>query len=275
MNKNTIEDMKLSPVELADEISMTNVKYLLVEGQSDRSFWQHLQQEGIEKRDIRIANKKECSGNKEYVKKVINILNKRGKKNAIGIIDMDYDLICNNIENIINLYYYKYIDLENLLIQSTAFSEVNENISSLEKKLSDEKLKKCLYEKTYILGILRLLNYKEKYNFSFTDIDYKKLLDYDQEKFLTYFYSKMNLNKNQINEVSLEIDNLLKEKYDMENICNGHDLLALLSQLTKKIISNDTPIRYTEEIIEQMLILAYRKKDNVADIVECINEIRC
>ena len=61
----------------------------------------------------------------------------------------------------------------------------------------------------------------------------------------------------------------------MENICNGHDLLALLSQLTKKIISNDTPIRYTEEIIEQMLILAYRKKDNVADIVECINEIRC
>ena len=30
--------MSLSPVELADELSMTNIDYLVVEGQSDKNF---------------------------------------------------------------------------------------------------------------------------------------------------------------------------------------------------------------------------------------------
>lgn len=100
MNKNTIEKMSLSPVELADELSMTNIDYLVVEGQSDKNFWEHLQREGLKKRQIRIANKKQCSGNKEYVKKVISIMNQRRRKNVIGITDLDYDFVQNSIEHI-------------------------------------------------------------------------------------------------------------------------------------------------------------------------------
>ena len=136
MDKGTIiEKMSLSPVELADELSMINKDYLVVEGQSDKNFWEHLQQEGLKKRQIRVANKKQCSGNKEYVKKVITIMNQRNRENVIGIIDLDYDFVQNNIEYIDNLYYYRYIDLENILVQSSAFSEVNALISSSKKKL--------------------------------------------------------------------------------------------------------------------------------------------
>lgn len=253
MDKGTIiEKMSLSPVELADELSMINKDYLVVEGQSDKNFWEHLQQEGLKKRQIRVANKKQCSGNKEYVKRVITIMNQRNRENVIGIIDLDYDFVQNNIEYIDNLYYYRYIDLENILVQSSAFSEVNALISSSKKKLRDDDLKDILYEKSYILGILRLVNDMEKYNFSFEEVDYKKLLDYDKEKFLQYFLSKMDLKKGQRSKVCSEIEELIKREYDYKYICNGHDLLGILSQLTKKKISNDNPIQYTEEIIEKM-----------------------
>lgn len=66
MKESTKEKMSLSPVELADELSMINKEYLIVEGQSDKCFWEHLHQEGLKKRQIRVANKKQCSGNKEY-----------------------------------------------------------------------------------------------------------------------------------------------------------------------------------------------------------------
>ncbi|MBD5096879.1 MAG: DUF4435 domain-containing protein [Lachnospiraceae bacterium] len=269
----TIEKMSLSPVELADELSMINKDYLVVEGQSDKNFWEHLQQEGLKKRQIRVANKKQCSGNKEYIKRVITIMNQRNRKNVIGIIDLDYDFVQNNIECIDNLYYYRYIDLENILVQSSAFSEVNALISSSKKKLRDDDLKDILYEKSYILGILRLVNDIEKYNFSFEDVDYKKLLDYDKEKFLQYFLSKMDLKKVQRSEVCSEIEELIKREYDYKYICNGHDLLGILSQLTKKKISNDNPIQYTEEIIEKMLVLGYRKMETALDVGECLNEL--
>lgn len=274
MIKSTKEKMSLSPVELADELSMINTEYLIVEGQSDKRFWEHLHQEGLKKRQVRIANKKQCSGNKEYVKRVISIMNERRKNNAVGVIDLDYDFVRNKIEIMENLYYYKYIDLENVLIQSAVFSEVNILISSLEKKLEDDVLKDTLYEKAYILGILRLLNDIEGFNFCFEGLDYKKLINDGNEKFLEYFMSRMNLNTTEKEDVRSKINLLLKENYDSEYICNGHDLINILSELTRRTISTDNPIKYTEEILEKMLILGYRITENISDVQNCVDVIR-
>lgn len=265
--------MSLSPVELADELSMINKEYLIVEGQSDKRFWEHLHQGGLKKRQVRVANKKQCSGNKEYVKRVISIMNERRKNNVIGVIDLDYDFVRNKIEIMENLYYYKYIDLENVLIQSTAFSEVNTLISSLEKKLEDDVLKDILYEKAYILGILRLLNDIEGGKFCFEGLDYKKLINDGNEKFLEYFMSRMNLKKTEREDMCSKIKLLLKENNANEYICNGHDLINILSELTRKTISTDNPIKYTEEILGKMLILGYRTVVNTLDVQNCVEII--
>lgn len=50
-------------------------------------------------------------------------------------------------------------------------------------------------------------------------------------------------------------------------------MIGILSQLTRKKISNDSPIQYTEEIIEKMLVLSYRKMDTSYDVGECLNEL--
>lgn len=273
MKESTKEKMSLTPVELADELSMINKEYLIVEGQSDKCFWEHLHQGGLKKRLVRVASKKQCSGNKEYVKKVIAIMNNRQKDNVIGIIDLDYDFIKNTIEIMDNLYYYKYIDLENVLIKSSAFSEVNKLISSSGKKLEDDKLKDILYSKAHILGILRLLNDIEGYNFCFEDMDYKKLINYGSEKFLEYFMSKMNLNKTEKEDVRSKTNTLLKENHAKEYVCNGHDLLNILSELTRKTISTDNPIKYTEDILKKMLILGYRPTGITLDVQNCVDVI--
>lgn len=272
MKESTKEKMSLSPDELATELSMISKEYLIVEGQSDKYFWEHLHCGGLKKRLVRVANKKQCSGNKEYVKQVISIMNGRQKNNVVGVIDLDYDFVRDKIESIDNLYYYKYIDLENVLIQSSVFSEVNTLISSENKKLEDDVLKNILYKKAYILGILRLLNDIEKYNFCFEGLDYKKLLNNDDEKFLEYFVARMNLNKER-EDIYSKVKLLLEKKYASEYICNGHDLINIFSELTRKIISTDNPIKYMEEVLGKMLILGYRITDNSSDVQDCTDII--
>ena len=85
--------------------------------------------------------------------------------------------------------------------------------------------------------------------------------------------AKMRLTKSQREELCLKIYKIIKKNYDCKYICNGHDLLGILSQLTKKKISNDNPIQYTEEIIEKMLVLGYRKMETALDVGECLNEL--
>ena len=269
MNVATKEKMSLSPVELADELSMTSDKYLVVEGTSDKLFWEHLQKEGLKPRKIRIANKKGCSGNKEYVKCVMKFVNQRKNKNVVGIVDLDYDYVTEKVEVIENLFYYKYIDLENVLIQSSTLEEINKMISSSEKKIDESELKKILYEKVYILGLLRLLNEIEGYGFDFQNVDYKKLLKEDQHKFLDYFLAKMQLNVDKRKYILEKITILSLKEYDEKYICNGHDLMKVLSLMTNKMISTDNPIVYKEEILENMFVLGYMCKMDKKDVKEC------
>lgn len=65
----------------------------------------------------------------------------------------------------------------------------------------------------------------------------------------------------------------IKENNANEYICNGHDLINILSELTRRTISTDNPIKYTEEILEKMLILGYRTVVNTLDVQNCVDII--
>lgn len=69
----------------------------------------------------------------------MKLMNKRKKKNVIGIVDLDYDYVTEKVEIVDNLFYYKYIDLENVLIQSSTLKEINKMISSSEKKIRENE----------------------------------------------------------------------------------------------------------------------------------------
>ena len=195
---------------------------------------------------------------------MLHILNAVFSKNHSQLFQYQFDYIELTISSHV---------LKIEVIQSTAFSEVNTLISSLEKKLEDDVLKDTLYKKAYLLGILRLLNDIEGCNFCFEGLDYKKLINDGNEKFLEYFMSRMNLKKTEREDVSLKINLLLKEDKANEYICNGHDLINILSELTRRTISTDNPIKYTEEILEKMLILGYITVVNTLDVQNCVDII--
>ena len=52
-----------------------------------------------------------------------------------------------------------------------------------------------------------------------------------------------------------------------------YDLINILSELTRRTISTDNPIKYTEEILEKMLILGYRTVVNTLDVQNCVDII--
>ena len=64
----------------------------------------------------------------------------------------------------------------------------------------------------------------------------------------------MNLGKSERESMLLKIEELIKYRYDGLYICNGHDLLKILSLLTSKEISNDNPVRYDEDIFMNLLV---------------------
>ncbi|WP_313342591.1 DUF4435 domain-containing protein [Lacrimispora sp.] len=256
-------DIRLTPEELATEIVMSKREYLIVEGETDKLFWERVIEEFDKKYMLIVACKKECKSNKEYVQKVIHIVNERKKNNAKGVIDIDSDYITNSMCNLKNIYYYKYHDLEITLLKSNAFSYVNKCISSSEKKMGEEKLVKFLFDVAYIVGILRFINEMQEYRFNFHLIDYKKLFDvktsqFNEEKFLEYFYSKFSITKEERESINFKIADFKNKKFPKEYICNGHDILNILSLLTIRKISNDSPIKYTEDIISQLLISSFK-----------------
>ena len=79
--KEPIANYQLTVGELVSELLMTinvcNEKVLVVEGSTDKRFWEMLQKRFNMKMDIRVAKKKECDSNKEYVIKVIKKVNQK------------------------------------------------------------------------------------------------------------------------------------------------------------------------------------------------------
>lgn len=284
-----IEVYAPSPMELANELGYYDKTCLIVEGATDVCFWNNIQDTIDEKIIIRKGNKKECCGNKDYVIKVIIEVNKRSYKNKVfGVIDLDYDYVENNVKCINNLYYYKYHDFEIMLIMSDVFSKINNIISSSGKKKSDELLRELLLKNTYPLGIIRLLNNKYSIGIKFDDIQLTKFLDnstlrVDEDGLLDYIYSVLKLSKEDRHIFTNHFNELKSKEYKAEYICNGHDVIKLLSEFTNKVISNDQPIKYIEEIITMLLSAEYflrymrngKELANHTDLVDFYDSFSC
>lgn len=275
------KDMLLTPTELADEICMLKKPCLVVEGQIDKLFWDSFQNRYIEKRMIFLANRLESQGNKDYVITVMQLLQKRAVSYAYGVVDIDYDYVNECIiTDLYNLLYYNFHDLEIMLIKSSSFKQINSIVSSVEKMKNSDELLVSLFKCTYPLGILRLISINLNLNLDFKKIDFKKMISHknkdwvvSESEIIEYLFSHFGFNKEKRQLVFSEYSKLITRRYPLEFVCNGHDIIEVLSLMTNRIISNDNPIKYSENIITEMLILAYTNnlepKESSADLSQC------
>jgi len=269
------EDLK--PARIANAIMQNSDfhgYYLIVEGTKDYKIYSKF-----------ICNEKvlikEAFGNMK-VQEVLRILNERGFDRKIGIIDSDFNRICENEIEIEGLFLTDDHDIEVAIIKTKALNDVlriyctRNKIDGFAKKFSNSICEE-LFNLGKEVGYLRLANkiydlglvFKPK-NSEGNQLKFKKFISETTFKYLgdkkliktVFDYSNnksVNVqNKDTINEKLLIIK---KKEYPICQLVNGHDLSNALFLLMKKVLNSSKTTLIDNNSVEDSLTLAYDYED--------------
>ncbi len=205
-------------------------------------------------------------------------IEKNKDEGVIGIIDADFRRIDYEKLKYKSLFLSDGHDVEMMTINSPAWEQVLDFHIDREKKSNFEKthnnIKDYLFDIAKSIASVRYLNHKEKIGLVFRTfkkdkpdfIDYQKFVSKDNLSFdfnemlktIENKSSKQNFFRDNV-EFREKLDNIQKEKYDLSEFCNGHDIINLLALALKKTIGNTSSIKGTD--IEKELTIAYRFDD--------------
>lgn len=219
---------------------------------------------------------------------VIDILDNSGVKiNILGLLDRDFL----NVESILpiytNVFFVDSHDLEMMAFQTKALETVFVNFGD-SQKIKDlilqrkKSIRHILLEIIYPLSLLKYVNYKYKIGLSFKPkvvdgpkikyefIDHKSFTFIGYEKLIEVVYN-FNLGKtvpnlNRVDCLTL-VNKYLNQKFDLNLLCNGHDLCRLISISLRRHTGSMGSKAANEEDIEQRLVLAYDSKDFISTAV--------
>ena len=183
-----------------------------------------------------------------------------------------------------HLFLTDYHDKEMMLCHSEAWASVLSFYTDKEKMQKYERAAKktvldFLLEVIEPIGTLRLLNVKQslelkfkilsnnKYKFiDYQDFIHDKTLEIDLNRLLTTVEnksSKQGLFKNRP-ELRVALEALSQQDYDLKELCNGHDLVNILSIALMHLLGNRrSSTKVVSEELEKDLIIAYRLDDFV------------
>ncbi|MFT6149345.1 MAG: hypothetical protein ACJAUH_002036 [Saprospiraceae bacterium] len=220
---------------------------------------------------------------------VLKLANEKSFKNLLGIIDADFRRIENKVPNLPNIFLTDFHDKEMMLLSSRAWqgvlnyfanTEIDSKSGLSKLKIIENKFNKSTLE--ILLNIakpvanIRLLNDRENYGLKFRT-QKKKTFDYIKyDKFIdktTLKIDKIQLQKAVENKSSkpnffnnpilqTQLQNIEKESHDLNELCNGHDVMNIFSLALEKAIGNSASSgKVASERIEENLIIAYRMED--------------
>ena len=203
--------------------------------------------------------------------------------NLIAIIDADFRRITQQIPASTNVFLTDYHDTEMMTCLSDAWTNVLNTYEIPEQRKSFEQTHNCDL-RTYLiqllkpLACLRLLNEQEKWGLTFKSgnkLPYKPLNfnDFINEQTLL-FTSNQDLLKSVENKSNRQgfftqdstrcqqFDYFCTQHYDLFQLCNGHDLMHILSIALNKVISNKgNTQKIPPEQLTNDFITAYRLTD--------------
>jgi len=263
----------ITPDRIANSIMQKKLEcnYLIVEGKTDYRLLK------------KFINSENCSieiafGNLKVIE-VIDKLKKRDFYKAIGIIDSDFRLLDDEIliEDILMTDYH---DLEISFINSPCFETVISNYyqpEKLEKLYNNDfyELKNYFFELSKNIGYLKWLNKTDELGLTFKPanpegktIDYNLFISVEDLKYqgddklidaILNFCNgkvKVNIKKSEILE-KLEI---FKKDVDLNHLCNGHDIMNIISISLRKHISNLNSKSIPVDQLEKEFSLAYESR---------------
>ncbi len=266
-----------SPYDIANEIMMQRATgsysgtFLLVEGRSDKLFYQRL----VDAKQCEIVvvsaltdadNSDNKSGNyggaKNLVLRVLEILEENNTPGILAVVDSDFWQLENYVPNSQNLLVTDTHDLETLIMKSPALEKVIAEFGSEDKIVKfNRDIQETLLAAGMQVGYLRWISLQDDLGLSFQNLSFNKFLSsskltLDEIKLIKAVKNKSQKPALDENLIRNKLSNLKKRNDDVWLVCCGHDLVEILSLGLRKLWGSNDSKDVKPELLEKCLRLA-------------------
>ena len=249
--------------EIANEIRMRRFQFsgtfLIVEGRDDRLFMERFVSPTTCKIEVADGKQKVCD--------VIDILDKDDFDGVLGLIDADFDRIEGIPDRSKNLVMPECHDLIVMLVSSPALDRTLTELGSRTKlETFEENVLEALIERALPVGYLRLHSMREKLNLRFRGLIFSAWINHSSFVADTTKLIRTVKNHSQRPDLSSSVlANIIEElhgaKYDPYEICNGTDIIEILSIGLRRVLGNRSAREVESELLKAFLRLAYSEQD--------------
>ncbi|MCY4408900.1 MAG: DUF4435 domain-containing protein [Caldilineaceae bacterium] len=229
--------------------------FLIVEGRDDR-----LLMEGFVSPS---ACKVEVAEGKQAVCEVLEVLDSASFGGVLGVIDSDFDRIEGIPERSQNLVMPECHDLIMMIVRSPALDRTLTELGSRRKiEAFEGDVLEALIDRALPLGYMRLYSLRERLDLRFKDLSYSAWISLSSFAADTSVLIETVKNHSQCHLLSSSaLSNAMEElqrfKYDPYEICNGTDVIEILSIGLRRVLGNNNAREVSSESLKSSLRLAY------------------
>lgn len=210
-----------------------DVCFILVEGETDRRLF-----EGLFRKDkCRVMGE----NGKSNVIEILRQLKRYSVNGVIGIVDDDFDSLNGISHDLENLFYTDTHDIETLIMCSPAFEKVINEFGDMNKIHIAERKKQMEIRDIILMlclpiGYLRWISQKRLWKLNFRDLPIDEVIDEEKLLLKEDLLIKKVLEKSgkidvDEQEINRELESIKKGKHNPWLVCQGHDLIDILSFL--------------------------------------------
>lgn len=231
-----------------------------------------------------------CFNGRERALQTMEQVNNSQIGEVLAVLDADFDRILNSLTTSPNIFYSDCHDVEMMMINSEAWENIvahhasttvpkNGTESKLAKfeKDSGKSLLENLLDCVFALGCMKFMNHTEKLELRFKSFHKGKYKYLDYSKFINKRSLSVDIdglkkeveNKSEKQgffknnrEFEIQFQNLLATQFDLWNLCNGHDVMNVLSLALEEAVGNKkSGNKVSGESLEEFLAIGFRFTD--------------
>ena len=255
--------MRRKPIARANEIRLKrqqhNGCFLVVEGRDDRLFFEQY----IDADSCAIV----VADGKQNVAEVIHLLDEDCFTGVVGVVDADLDRLLDIELESNNIIVLETVDLEALLIQSSALERVLVELGSRGKIARFEKdVREALLEAATTIGCLRLHSLREELSLKFEGVNYAKCMDspsltVDVRLLVREVKNRSGRSDLKCQEIAGEIDVIRRALEDRWMVCYGADMVEILAFGLRRTLGTNNAGAVEPDVIRMSLRLGFQHSD--------------
>lgn len=233
--------------------------FILIEGESDKTFFNTLMG-STPKVHFRSV------GGWERVHNTIQLAQEEAYSTILGIIDSDYhQLIGDGITENSQLLFTDSNDIEMMLFYSKAFEKFLSVCADENKLKGYEDPRKPILTASAYVGALRAVSLANQYNFKFDGFECKDFVDRNTlaanfRKLIEKITQRTRTNGTKVTVTNDELEaqvNTFLQAHNTHALCNGHDVLDVLSIAMTKLFASSSANQYNSDALFDYLLLGY------------------